>query len=48
LSGGLSGQAAEALVGNQPGFSSNIAPAEAVAPPPMPEAPAPQAPTTGG
>ena len=48
LSGGLSGQAAEALVGNQPGFSSNIAPAEAVAPTPMPEAPAPQAPTTGG
>jgi hypothetical protein len=48
LSGGLSGQAAEALVGNQPGFSSNIAPAEAVAPTQMPEAPAPQAPTTGG
>jgi hypothetical protein len=24
MSGGLSGQAAEALVGNQPGFSSNV------------------------
>lgn len=40
--GGLSGQAAEALVGNQPGFSSNITqPAEAPAPT------EPQA-TTGG
>jgi len=26
VAGGLSGQAAEALVGGQPGFSSNIAP----------------------
>lgn len=41
-SGGLSGQAAEALVGNQPGFSSNITQPE-VAPAPT----APQA-TTGG
>ena len=48
LSGGLSGQAAEALVGNQPGFSSNIAPAEAVAPQQMPQMAAPETPITGG
>lgn len=42
LSGGLSGQAAEALVGGQPGFSNNVAPAQAQAP--MGAAPA-QAPT---
>ena len=48
LSGGLSGQAAEALVGNQPGFSSNIAPAEAVAPQQMQQMTAPETPITGG
>lgn len=38
LSGGMSGQAAEALVGNQPGFSSNVS---------LPQAEAPQSPGVG-
>ncbi len=44
LGGGLSGQAAEALVGSQPGFSSNVAGQQQAAP----EAPAQQLPTSGG